>query len=176
MTTENHEMNNSQQFDGLEQILAARPLVRAPRNTVARVMAQITTMPQEIPLANFAPPKIAPIRYAPPTALPLPEIDDTVLRTNRRVNRIVFTSLWVSLSALFMYLLIWPAFSNFFLGGSNDMNIIARFISLWQGLTGTVSNVFVAIAPLLPSLLSGLVGLAIMLLIFGTQTRRLRLE
>ncbi len=177
MTMNHHdnELNNERQYDNLEQILAARPLVRAPRNTMSRVMARIAALPQQNSVANFAPPAVTPIRYAPPPVLPLPEAEDEVAQLRGRLTRLIFTSAWISLSALFIYLIIWPAISNLFLGGQNDFNLVLRTVQLWNGLVNMVSSVFATIAPLLPSMLSALVGLVIMLLIFTMQRRRFRL-
>jgi hypothetical protein len=170
------QLNTERQYDTLEQALVARPVVRAPRNTVSRVMAQIAALPQQVPVTTFVPPQVIPIKYAPPVALPLPEVDEEGQRLHRSVTKVVVTATWVSLCALFIYLLVWPAASNLFLGGNHDFNIVGSLIRLWTGLVGTVGAVFNAVAPVLPSLLSAVVGLAIMLLIFSMQRWRLRTE
>lgn len=180
MNNPEKELNNPQsferQYDALEIALAARPKVRAPRNTVSRVMAGIVTLPQQAPIATFAPPTLSHVKYAPPAALPLPVAEEEVRKVNRKLTGLVFTTTWVSLCAFFIYLLVWPAVSNLFLGGHNEMNVLLRTVQLWNGLVTTVGGFFTTIAPLLPSLLSALVGLGIMVLIFTMQRRRLGLE
>ncbi|MEI6045684.1 MAG: hypothetical protein WCS37_15160 [Chloroflexota bacterium] len=167
MMTNDNDLHPERQYDTLEQALVARSVLRAPRNTVTKVLARIATLPQQ------APPAITPVRYAPPVALPLPELDEEGWRLPRRGVKVIFMASWVSLCLLFTYLLVWPALSNFLLGGSNDFEIVQSLIQLWAELITTGSAVFNAIAPLLPSLYSATVGLAIMLLIFGLQRRRL---
>ena len=178
MTMQNneHELNMERQYDALERALAARPLVRAPRNTAARVMARIAALPQQNPVATYAPPPVVPIRYTPPAALPLPELDDTEQEMRRRLTKLVFTVTWVSLSALFIYLVLWPLASNLLLGAHNDMNIISRAVQLWNGGVTLVGDLFTAIAPYLPSVMSAVAGLAIMLLVFRMQRHNWRTE
>jgi hypothetical protein len=172
----NNEIALERQYDALERALAARPMVRAPRNTASRVMARIAALPQQAPMAAFAPPQVAPRRYEPPVALPLPEAEEEVHKVNRNLIKMVFTTTWISLSALFIYLVLWPAFSNLFLGGQNDFNIIGNLVRLWNGLASTFGMTFNLIAPLLPSLISALIGIGIMLIIFTRQRRHLGLE
>lgn len=172
----NNEQNFERQYDALERVLAARPMVRAPRNTASRVMASIATLPQQAPVATFAPPAISQVKYAPPAALPLPEAEEEVGKVNRRVTGLAFTTTWISLCAFVIYLLVWPAISNLFLGGQNDMNVLTRTVQLWTGLVNTLGSFFTMVAPILPSLLSALIGLGIMLLIFTMQRRRLGVE
>lgn len=175
MNYEHHKLNNERQYDTLERLMTTRPVVRAPHNTAARVLARIATLPQEVPTANFAPPKLNPVRYNPPAALPLPEIQDRAT-PSRRVTGLMFTSAWLGLVALLVYVLIWPLINNLFLGGQEDMSIGLRLVQLGNGLLRTVTSLIELIAPVLPSLLSGIVGLAIMLMIFGTQRQRLRMR
>jgi len=170
------EEKELRQYDDIEQALAGRPFNRAPHNTASRLMATIASLPQETSLATFAPPAVQTVRYTPPAALPLPEAEEERNPLNRKFTRFYFTGAWLGACALFIYLIVWPGLSNLLLGGQDDMNVVTRLVQLGFGLVTVVGGFISLIAPLLPSLASALIGLLIMLLIFGTQRRRLRLE
>lgn len=182
------KVNLQREYDELDKVLAAQPLLKAPRHTSARVMARLAALPQQTSVANLNSLNIqvvAPvIKYVPPAVRPLPQApfelaDDTEV-TERRQNRLLVSLIFSgALSGLVVLLVwfLWPAINNFVFGPSGDPELQARLVSL-QILWAEVNRFLMSNSLLLPSLLSAAVGLALMtFLMFGNNLRQnLRLE
>ncbi len=173
--------------DDLEQALAMLPLVRAPGHTLARVLARIATIPQlEINAAalsiGLVPPRI--IKYAPPVLEPLTaEAATTTHPANQRAGQFnplgyLFIGLWLSLCIMGLYL-VWPGIANLVFGPPQDADGLARLQVLqgwWSNLTTNASLFFNMVQLYLPTIVSAVAGVLIMLYIFTQQRRRLWLE
>jgi hypothetical protein len=178
----------SRQADELDRVLAARPVIKAPSHTASRVMARIAALPQASvagPVSNpLAWAATAPvIKYAPPEVKPLPQPFDTIAQTeeilekqqNRYFMGLAFMGVWLGLCLLLMWT-IWPAVSNLVFGPSSDHEMQVRLEvlqSVWLNVSTFVSDFVLQVLPLLPTILSASVGLALMTaLIFGRNFNR----
>ncbi|HEX2911892.1 MAG TPA: hypothetical protein VH186_13875 [Chloroflexia bacterium] len=175
------------EYDELDRVLSVRPMLKAPRHTSARVMALIANVPQLETSAAFkmvAQGDPAVVKYAAPAALPLPaeeafepfEASETVERRQRRyLFGIIFTGAWSGLCLLVLWL-IWPAISYLLFGPSSDPEMQVRLdvlTSLWTGFVGFFSDFIATYGWLLPSLVSGAVGLSLMAaFLFNYSPRR----
>ena len=173
--------------DGLEQALAMLPIVRAPSHTLSRVLARIATIPQlEIDAAalsiGLVPPRI--IKYAPPVLEPLKvAVTSTAAPTSQRAGQFnplgyLFIGLWLSLCIMGLYL-VWPGIANLVFGPPQDTDGLARLQALqnwWSNLTTNASLFFNAVQLYLPTIVSAIAGVLIMLYIFTQQRRHLGLE
>ncbi len=186
-----NELNMHQQpreYDELEKALTTRPMLGAPRHTSARVLARIAALPQteyvSTPMLLAARYPAPAIIYHAPAVLPLPEAIDAleieaIEKGQRRlIFGLMFTGAWLGLCLLALWV-IWPAISNLIFGPSSDPEMQARLATLqgmWNGLVGFLSDFWTAYAPIMPTIISGAVGLGLMTaLIFGpTRFRRLR--
>ena len=188
------DLNNK---DELDRVLAARPALKAPSHMSSRVMARIAALP---PQASVAGPVSSPatwmvatsapvIKYVPPEVKPLPQpldaaaanVDDILDKQQRRYSLgLIFTGVWLGLCILALWTL-WPAISNLVFGPSSDPDMQARLATLqkvWNNGSDFVREFLAAIAPLLPTLLSAAVGLALMtaLIYSSNVTRRFRTQ
>jgi len=178
---------NTREYDALDKALAARPQLKAPRHTRDRVMARIIAAPQTDlvrAVSNMAARYPAPaVKYAPPVALPLPEPVEAAEVAERSQRRLIwgfiFTGMWLGLCLLAVWA-IWPAVSNLIFGPSTDPAMqahLATIQAVWKSVTGFLADFWSTYGLLLPSLISGAIGLGLMaLLIFGPTQRRLRLQ
>ncbi len=178
--------------DELDRVLASRPALKAPSHMSSRVMARIAALPPQAsvagPVSNPATWLIAasaPVaKYAPPEVKPLPQpldvvaarLDDLLDKQQRRYSMgLIFTGFWLGLCALLLWT-VWPAISNLVFGPSNDPDMQARLATLqkvWSNVASFTGDFISAIVPLLPTLLSAAVGLALMTaLIFGSNINR----
>ena len=191
------ELNNSlRHSDELDRVLAARPALKAPSYTACRVMARIAALPLQAstagPISNPATWAIgisAPvIKYIPPEVKPLPQPLDTITQAEEILDKqqrryfigLAFMGAWLGLCLLVLWA-VWPAISNLFFGPSNDLEMqvhLAVLQSAWRNVINFLSNFVTVVVPLLPTLLSAAVGLALMTaLIFGNSiNRRLRTQ
>ncbi len=160
----NEPLSTKREYDAIEQALAARPLLRAPRHTSSRVLAQIMALsPAEstrkaLPVAAL---------YAIPAVRPLGYYDSGSNESQpppRLLAGYIFTGAWSGL-CLFLMWLVWPAISNLFFGPSTDPEMQGRLEFLqagWSNVYGLITDFLRTYDPLLPSLLSALLGLAVM--------------
>ena len=171
----------TREYDELEKVLAERPTLKAPRHTKGCVMARIAALPQtgrvtatSLLTAKYPAP---PIKYVPPAVQPLPEpIEEVSEDQSRRILMgIIFTGAWTGLCLLLLWV-IWPAISNLIFGPPSDPQMqahLATLQSIWDNVTKFLSEFITAYGSLLPTLLSGAVGLALMtFLLFGNNFRR----
>jgi hypothetical protein len=187
-----NELNQNLQtreYDELEKALVARPLLKAPRRTRENVMARIAALPQTEQAvmtltATLAARYPAPtVKYMPSAVLPLPDPPVELLeeaaeqRQRRMVWGVIFTGMWLG-ACLFGLWLIWPAVSNLIFGPPTDPEMQAHLQALqtfWNNLTGFLVNTWSTYGLLLPSLLSGAIGLSLMMtFIFGPPRHHLR--
>ncbi len=167
------------EYDAIEQALAARPRLSAPRHTSARVMARLAAMSQAETALIKATRYPAPvIKYVSPAALPLPDAPEALELTPQRQRRqawgFMIMGMWLGGCLLALWA-IWPAISNLVFGPSSDPATQAHLEtlqSLWNGYIGFWAEVWLAYGIWLPSILSGLVGLAVMLVLVLGPTRR----
>lgn len=186
------QLPDMNKIDELDRVLAARPALKAPSHMSSRVMARIAALP---PQASVAGPVGSPatwtiaapapvIKYVPPEVKPLPQpfeaaayhVDDLLDKQQRRYSiGLVFTGVWLGLCALILWTL-WPAISNLVLGSSSDPDMQARLATLqkvWNNVVEFTGQFVAAVVPMLPTLLSAAVGLALMTaLIFGGGLNR----
>ena len=177
----------TREYDALDQALAARPPLKAPRHTRDRVLARITAAPQtdlvraaSTLAARYPAPAV---KYSPPVALPLPELVEAAEVAEHRQRRLwwgfMFTGIWLGICLLALWA-IWPAISNLIFGPSTDPEMqahLAAIQSVWNSFTGFLADFWSSYGLLLPSLISGVIGLGLMaILIFGPTQRRLRLQ
>jgi hypothetical protein len=185
----------SRQPDELDRVLAARPRLKAPSHTASQVLARIAALPQGSPAGPVSNPvtwaMAAPasaLKYIPPEVKPLPQPLDNFAQSEEILERqqrryfvgLVFTGAWLGLCLLLLWT-VWPAASNLVFGPSSDPEMQVRLAvlqSVWAAVTDFLSDFVAAVIPLLPTLLSAAVGLALMTaLIFGSNfSRRLRTE
>jgi hypothetical protein len=183
--------------DELDRVLAGRPALKAPSHMSSRVMARIAALP---PQASVAGPISSPatwaiatsspvIKYMPPEVKPLPQpldtvtaqVDDILDKQQRRYSMgLIFTGVWLGLCALVLWTL-WPAVSNLVFGPSSDPDMQARLATIqkvWNNVADFTFNFISAVVPLLPTLLSAAVGLALMtaLLFSSNINRRFRTQ
>lgn len=184
--------------DELDRVLAARPSLKAPSHMSSRVMARIAALPPQVspagPVANSATWAIAGastapvIKYAPPEVKPLPQPLEAIARAEDLLDKqqrryfagLIFMGIWLGLCLLALWV-VWPAVANLVFGPSSDPEMQVRLAVLqgiWSNGVNFVSDFVAAVVPLLPTLLSAAVGLALMTaLIFGGGiNRRLRTE
>lgn len=183
--------------DELDRILAGRPALKAPSHMSSRVMARIAALPPQAsvagPISNPATWTIAGsapvIKYVPPEVKPLPlpldtvvaRVDDILDKQQSRYSMgLIFTGVWLGLCALVLWTL-WPAINNLVFGPSSDPDMQARLATIqkvWNNVSNFTGDFVAAVVPLLPTLLSAAVGLALMTaLIFGSNiNRRFRTE
>lgn len=177
--------------DELDRVLAARPALKAPSHMSSRVMARIAALPPQAsvagPISNPAIWTIAApapvIKYVPPEVKPLPQPLDAAARVEDILDKqqhrysmgLIFTGVWLGLCALVLWT-IWPAVSNLVFGPSSDPDMQARLAMLqkvWSNVSNFTGDFISAILPLLPTLLSAAVGLALMTaLIFSSNINR----
>lgn len=174
-------------YDALDEVLAMRPARKAPRHTRDRVMARIIAVPQtdlakvtNTLAARYPAPAV---KYSPPVALPLPEPVEATEFAAKRQSRVwwgfMVTGVWFGLCLLALWA-IWPAISNLIFGPSSDPQMqahLATIQAVWNGFIGFLADFWATYGLLVPSLISGAVGLGLMaVLIFGPNQRRLRLQ
>ena len=182
--------------DELDRVLAARPSLKAPSHMSSRVMARIAALPPQAspagPVSNPATWAIAGaapvIKYASPEVKPLPQPLEAIARAEDLLDKqqrryfagLIFMGIWLGLCLLGLWT-VWPAISNLFFGPSSDPEMQVRLSvlqSVWTNTFNFLADFVAAVVPLLPTLLSAAVGLALMTaLIFGGGfNRRLRTE
>jgi hypothetical protein len=157
-------------YDALERVLSERPILKAPRNTSQRVLARLAALQPAEAQVMMA----TRVKYAPPTALPLPDIEDEdSLPINRRLGFYLFALGWVSLliglGALAWFFVLSPLLNG------DKFGLIFWILDTQDGLMSYGRNMldlFAHAAPYLPSFLSLIAGLVIMLLIFRVQRYR----
>lgn len=169
----------------LEQALVALPKMPAPRHTLARVMARIASLPQlETDMAALsiamAPPKI---KYVPPVVEMNQEAASMAQAVGERSGGFnplgyLFIGLWATLCLTVGYLL-WPGISYLIFGPSQNPDMQARLVALqnwWHNLTTNFSTLFATTQPYLLTIVSALVGVAILLYIVTQQQHRTWLD
>ena len=178
--------------DELDRVLLGRPALKAPSHMSSRVMARIAALPPQAsvagPISNPATWTIAAavpvIKYVPPEVKPLPQpldtvaarVDDMLDKQQRRYSMgLIFTGVWLGLCALVLWT-VWPAISNLVFGPSGDLDMQARLATIqkvWTNVSDFMGDFISAIVPMLPTLLSAAVGLALMTaLIFSSNINR----
>lgn len=170
--------------DELDLALAALPKRTAPRNTVARVLARIATLPQhDVEMAALSiglmPPRI---KYVPPVL----EVNQVVVpgstahaeaRPNERFNPIGYLifGLWCSVCVILLYAL-WPLISALVIGPTPNADLGQRWdavVHWWNNLAMNFNSFLNVSQPYLLPVVSACAGIAIMLYFFNQQPRRL---
>ena len=157
-------------YDALERVLSERPVLKAPRNTSHRVLARLSALQSTKAQVTMA----ARVKYAPPTTLPLPDSEDeNSLSVSHRLGFYLFALGWVSL-LIGLGALAWFFGLSPLLHG-DKFGLIYWMLDTQDGLMSYGRNLldlFAQTTPYLPSFLSLIAGLVLMLLIFRIQRYR----
>ena len=154
----------SRKYDELDRVLAAQPLLKAPTNTRANVMARLATLPQTQLSTVMA---VSAARYAAPVLLPDPIILESDEREERRLLAgLIFAGAWLGLTMLVGWA-VWLAFSNL------SPDPVTALINLWNNVATAVVGFFSNYQNQLPTMVSLGVGLSVLVFyIFGPNLRR----
>jgi hypothetical protein len=173
MKDANHNLNSSHQRenDALDRILSIRPMAKAPRDMSKNVLARIAAQEAALPAVMLADKPI--IRYAPPPALPLPELEEEpgLISNGRRFNFYFFALGWTGL-CLGIGFLLWSYVLAPLFNASHE-NPLGWLISWVFTLGDGFQNFYTAIAPFVPTTISLIIGVSILLIILRSQQRRL---
>jgi hypothetical protein len=181
-----HEATSSPADTRLEQALKTMPRLRAPGHTLSRMLARIATLPQlDLDAAAISIGLVPPrqIKYVPPVISP--EYQDEAEASHNRARLVtnngqfnplgyVFVGLWISLCLVALYL-VWPALLNL-MGITQDPEGQGRLATIqnwWNNVSSSFTGLFNTVQPYLPTIVSAIAGIVIMVYVIGSQQRRL---